>query len=179
MSKTKWGSFTSDLNKVDSYFKEYVFGFMKSDIQREIRLCRSGKAAGNFLCALGLLCYTEAMGFIIKGEKSKNHERFDAFFTMMGKKYQNYLEEHPDVYDTYRNKMAHAYFATDCEMFMVKDGEIKKYLNGNAPMGLGVLPSGKYYFCVEKYSIDFNRACRKLYREIMSGELSGGYLTTT
>lgn len=182
MSTTKWGSYVNDYNQVEHYFKEYVYGFMKTDIKREIELVRSGKSAGNFLCALGLLCYTEAMGFIIKGENSQNYERFNAFFEMMGQKYQQFLRKQPDkryIYQIYRNKMAHVYFATDCDIFMLKDADISKYIHAKDLMGLGVLPNGKNYFCVEKYFLDFNRACKKLHNEIMCGKRPGGHFPST
>jgi len=48
-----------------------VFGLIKKDIQREIDLARAGKSGGNFLSALGLLCYTEFMGtMLLKGKGS-------------------------------------------------------------------------------------------------------------
>jgi hypothetical protein len=159
MSVTKWGNFVSDQNKIKHYFKEYVFGFMKTDIKREIVSARLGKPSGNFLCALGLLCYTEAMGFIIKGENSKNYERFNAFFEMMGLKYKRFLKTNPMVYDLYRNKMAHVYFATDCTIFMLKDTNIKKHFNGNAPMGLGVLPNGPSASLISSLFWRFCRNC--------------------
>ena len=81
MSVKKWGSFVSDQKKIEHYFKEYVFGFMKTDIKREIDLARLKKPSGNFLCALGLLCYTEAMGFIIMGESMIHKMRRAAAIT--------------------------------------------------------------------------------------------------
>ncbi len=93
------------------FFDEYVFGFIFSDIQREIDLARSGKTAGNFLSALGLLCYTEFMKGILKGSftSGKAKIRFDAFFNLMGQGYKS-LNQTINVYDVFRCRMAHKYF---------------------------------------------------------------------
>ncbi len=180
MANIKWGRFINDPVEIERYFKEYVFGFMSSDIKREIMLCRSGQGAGNYLCALGLLCYTEALGFMIVGEKNTtNKARFNAFFEKMGPGYQSFLQSHPDVYSIYRNKMAHAYFATDCIIFMLQDGDISNHLSDHVIMGLGVLPNGKNYFCVEKYFIDFSNACWRLYYGFMNGKFDGLHLPST
>ena len=49
--------------EIKRYFDEYVFGFIKTDIQREIDLAHSNDSGGNFLAALGLLCYTVSTVF--------------------------------------------------------------------------------------------------------------------
>lgn len=56
--------------------KEFIF----SDIQREIDLAKSNKNAGNFLCALGLLCYTEFAGKIMSDGKYNSSQHFNDFF---------------------------------------------------------------------------------------------------
>ena len=70
---------------VKNFFEKYVFDWMFSDIQREIDLARSNKRAGNFLCALGLLCYTEFMGGIVLGSFAIRplKRRFDAFIMFL------------------------------------------------------------------------------------------------
>jgi len=47
--------------EIERYFQEYIFCFIKTDIQREIDLAAKGEGGGNFLVVLGLLCYTEFM----------------------------------------------------------------------------------------------------------------------
>ena len=66
--------------EIKRYFDEYVFGFIKEDILREINLARSGDSGGNFLAALGQLCYTEFMGKILLKGEGTSKKRFDAFF---------------------------------------------------------------------------------------------------
>lgn len=47
--------------EIEAFFSTYV-GWMRRDIEREIDIASSGRDAGNLLCALGLLVYTEALG---------------------------------------------------------------------------------------------------------------------
>jgi hypothetical protein len=90
---------------VQKFFQEHVFGFIFSDIQREIDLACSGKPAGNFLSVLGLLCYIEFMGGIAKGSfSSKRGEpkrRFDAVLNSMGDNYKEFNQK-VNVYDIFR-----------------------------------------------------------------------------
>jgi hypothetical protein len=53
--------------ELDAFFDDYVYGFIAGDVQREIDRARSGLPAGNFLCALALLCYTEVLGGVQRG----------------------------------------------------------------------------------------------------------------
>jgi hypothetical protein len=53
--------------EIDIFFNDYVYGFIAGDVQREIDRARSGIPAGNFLCALALLCYTEVLGGVQRG----------------------------------------------------------------------------------------------------------------
>jgi len=138
------------------FFDEYIFGFIFSDIRREIELARSGKPAGNFLSALGLLCYTEFMGGILKGsfKSGTAKSRFDAFFNSMGQGYKS-LNQQIDVYNVFRCGMAHEYFIKgNCIIAMLKDDET---------LGIGITPRGRYYFVVERYFEDFAAACHSLY----------------
>src|SRR5437867_4462941 len=54
------------MSKIDvtDFFREYVYGFMRSDIQKQLDLAQSGKGGANVLAALGLIVYTEALGRI-------------------------------------------------------------------------------------------------------------------
>lgn len=141
---------------VERFFKQYIFGFIRSDIQREIDLARQGKGGGNFLSALGLLCYTEFMGGIATGDKGTARCRFDTFFCLMGNGYRKFCKQ-VNVYKIFRCGMAHQYFAENCVITMLKTNEA---------IGIGRLPDGPYYFVVEKYFEDFMRACELLYSHI-------------
>jgi len=155
--------------EVKRYFDEYVFGFIKGDIQREINLARSGDSGGNFLAALGLLCYTEFMGtMILKGQGSYTN-RFNAFFRLMGEDYKQLIDvKKVDVYGIFRCGMAHTYFAKNCDI---------KMLNSNYPAGIVIKPDGKYLFIVEKYFEDFMNACSRLYNDMIAEQ--NPYLPST
>ena len=155
--------------EVERYFNEYVFGFIKGDIQREISLARSGDSGGNFLAALGLLCYTEFMGtMILKGQESSGN-RFNAFLRLMGEDYNQLIDvKKVDVYGIFRCGMAHAYFAKNCDIAM---------LNRNYPAGIVIKPDGKYLFIVEKYFEDFTNACSRLYNDMIAEQ--NPYLPST
>lgn len=147
--------------QVEKFFKEYVFGFIFTDIQREIELGRQTIGGGNLLAALGLLCYTEFMGgvkrgIIGRGEAAKN---FNAFFDSLGPAYAEFRKQ-VDVYDVFRCGIAHEYLVKgDCEIAM---------LQGNEPCGIGQHQNGRYYFVVERYFEDFKSSCRGLYTELMA-----------
>jgi len=145
--------------EVKRYFNEYVFGFIKGDIQREINLARSGDSGGNFLAALGLLCYTEFMGTMILRGKGSKTDRFNAFFRLMGDDYKQLLDvKRVNVYRIFRCGMAHTYFAQNCDI---------KMLNNNYPAGIILKSDGKYLFIVEKYFEDFMNACSRLYNDMI------------
>lgn len=150
--------------------KKFIF----LDIQREIQLaytsesskgkkilCNLGinQGGGNFLAALGLLCYTEFMGGIKRGifkiDESKNN--FNSFFKYLGKEYEYFLNKH-DVYKIFRCGLAHEYYVKkSCVIAMMKNGE---------NIGIGQDNNGRYYFVVEKYFEDFKKACNELQSKI-------------
>ncbi len=155
--------------EVRRYFDEYVFGFIRADIQREIDLAHSGDSGGNFLAALGLLCYTEFMGGMITKGKGSYTKMFKSFFCMMGEEYRRLIDEKDiDVYKIFRCGMAHAYFAKDCDIKMVDD---------NYPAGIIIEPDGRYLFIVEKYFEDFMNACQALHRTMIAEQVP--YLPST
>jgi hypothetical protein len=153
--------------EIERYFQEYIFGFIKSDIQREIDLAAKGYSGGNFLAALGLLCYTEFMGEIcLQKPNSTPAERFNAFFDYMGIPYGRLREQLEkkgiSVYDKFRCGMAHTFFAKDCEIYMV--------YRGSPETGIIDLSDGKYLFIVQKYFEDFVAAAKRLYDELIAKE---------
>ena len=148
--------------EIKRYFDEYVFGFIKADIQREIDLAHSNDSGGNFLTALGLLCYTEFMGNMVLKGKGSFTKQFKAFFCLMGEDYKQLIHEKEiDVYKIFRCGMAHTYFAKDCDI---------KMLNDNYPAGIIIKPDGKYIFIVEKYFEDFMNACKRVYDDMIADQ---------
>ena len=71
---------------IDRFFQDYVYGFILGDVQREVDLARRGDGGGNYLAALGLLCYTEVLGGIARGTLAARQGRknFNEFFRSLG-----------------------------------------------------------------------------------------------
>jgi hypothetical protein len=146
--------------------------FMFSDLRREIQLANAdpkllaaagiNSGGGNFLAALGLLCYTEFGGKLKFGVKRSNgtdvaSTNFNQFFDLLGSGYQSFRKSH-DVYDIFRCGLAHEYYAK-------KSCTIAMFANSPGP-GIGIDPSGRYYFVVESYSRDLEKAYDKLQIEL-------------
>lgn len=149
----------SPSDEVRSFFREYVFGFIFSDIQREIDLARLGKGGGNFLAALGLLCYTEVMGGVRRGTlaRGEGSANFNTFFKELGDRYAS-LAERREVYRDLRCGMAHQY--------LVKGPATVSMLKGNEPCGV-TENEGRLSFSVERYFEDFAAACRRLHDDLL------------
>lgn len=144
------------------FFDSYVHGFMLHDVGREIAAVHRGENGSNFLCALGLLCYTEALGKWVPGvDPSKSGASFAAFFKRLGDSYADYLASGEKPYDFYRNGMVHEYLAKGrCEIAMIDDPQ--------KPAECGVFNDGNHYvFVVERYFQDFAVACARLYIELV------------
>lgn len=139
--------------------------FISSDIEREIQLVRGQErwwkqvalkmcgirpGGGNFLAALGLLCYTEFAGRIKRDDFSNRDSRacFDEFFAELGPEYTEILRTCA-VYNDLRCGLAHQYFVKrSCDIAMLE--------GGRQP---GVQWTGtKYLFVVEAYWRDFGNA---------------------
>ena len=99
----------------DEFIQAKLFIF--TDVEREIQLAKAdGKAlqalgvtpgGGNFLAALGLLCYTEFGGKLRFGVKRKDGKddpsaNFNQFFDLLGPAYKTFREMHKKVYDIFR-----------------------------------------------------------------------------
>jgi hypothetical protein len=148
--------------EVDEFFDQYVFTFIAGDVQREIDLARSGGPAANFVCALGLLCYTEVLGGVKRGTLGRGQAKknFDSFFASMGTPYAALLSK-VDIYGVFRCGMAHEYF--------VKGEATVAMLKGVEPAGIAQdTATGRYYFVVERYFEDFIAAARALRAHLLA-----------
>ena len=175
----------SNQQDVRDFFDKYIFGFMCVDIEREIAIARSSQSAGNFLCSLGLLSYTEFMGGLLLRElgSKATGKLFNAFFDYMGAGYKNFRKK-CRVYSIFRCGLAHEYFVKhECTIFMLNISSPTIVL-GTAPglgpslrapnvtlnppidIGIGQAPNGRYFFVVEKYYQDFHGACERLSKEL-------------
>ena len=175
---------------IKSFFQTYVYGWMCADIVREIEWAREGKPAGNALCALGLLAYTEFMASLLPEARRPQggaRQQFDAFFRELGVEYAAFLDSASiNVYDTFRCGLAHEYFVKrTCTIAMLNSPagvlEVKgpRTDSGHivhraevalvmkpASCGIGMAHNGSLYFIVEKYYQDFRAACERLEIEL-------------
>jgi hypothetical protein len=117
--------------------EEFIQGkhFIFSDIDREIQLAKADGPAlqalgvnpggGNFLAALGLLCYTEFGGklqFNVTRADGSDvaSANFNQFFDLLGTDYQALRKQHK-VYDIFRCGLAHEYYVKEsCTIQMLE-----------------------------------------------------------
>jgi hypothetical protein len=149
----------------DEFIQAKTFIFV--DVEREIQLAKADAAVlqahgvtpggGNFLAALGLLCYTEFGGKLrfnvtrkIKGKtQDVASANFNQFFDLLGAPYQAFRAQH-NVYDIFRCGLAHEYYVKkSCTIAMVE---------GTPGAGLRVDASGHYCIVVESYCRDLKKA---------------------
>jgi hypothetical protein len=150
-------------------FEKDVFGFMTSDIQREIQLARRTVAGafepdvvqggGNVLAAMGLLTFTEFLGWIMKRMNVDNRgwdeERmFNEGFRLMGPCYRDLLDQKlVKPYHEFRSSLVHN-FAVE-KNFSVD-------MPGDDVCGIVLKPDG-WHIVVERYFDDFCAAADALY----------------
>lgn len=143
--------------------------FIFSDVEREIQLARATQAnesalqslgitpgGGNFLAALGLLCYTE-FGGKLKYRRKTASENFNRLFDYLGPDYRAFrasFRRQNEVYDVFRCGLAHEYYVK-------KSCAIAMLASGPGP-GIGRDSSGRFYFIVESYCRDLKRAFDQL-----------------
>jgi hypothetical protein len=146
--------------------KQFAF----QDVWREVSLAKAsetkeGNAAlqaagvqsggGNFMAALALLCYTEFAGklkFNCKKPNGSDHasENFNRFFDELGPSYKSFRLAGNNVYDIFRCGLAHEYYVKKtCTIAM---------FGRAAQPGIGKCSDGRYYFVVERYCQDMERA---------------------
>ena len=126
--------------------------FMRDDIERELELAKAEPAlleaagvrsgGGNFLAALGLLCYTEFAGRVRYG-RSTSTDNFNLLFDDLGPAYKAFRQSCPNVYDMFRCGMAHEYVIKQPSGIAMQAPRLST--------GIGSLPDGTYYFVVEHY----------------------------
>jgi hypothetical protein len=111
------------MKRFDDLLNEEVLTWMKEDVAREVWLAnetqrkkRAGEdlgphpGAGNLMCALALVCYTEFFGSFVTGQRRPTYANFNAMFRRMRPPvYSNLLDKYPDLADTLRNGLVHEY----------------------------------------------------------------------
>lgn len=152
---------SADLERV---FEEYVFGFMRTDIEREVAMGRAG-GGGNVLVAGGLLSYTEFLGQLVarsgvrpvgpQPKLANDTARFLEGFVRLGVPYRELLSARPEGL---RGGLLHAY-AIDHSLTVQMPGGLDE------PCGLR-LDSGSWTLIVEPYFRDLLDAAARLRDEI-------------
>lgn len=152
--------------ETDFFFSEHLFNIFFSSVRRSIRYARSHPGDEGVLAALGLLCYTEAVGRYVPAKKQRNcTDNFNAFFDRLGPKYKEFRKNLPsgkgNTYDFLRCGLAHHGVTKEpCRIRTIK---------GNETCGVWKAPTGKgYIFSVEKYFEDMKKASHVLYLELLA-----------
>lgn len=149
---------------IDYFFSERVFNIFFSSVRRSIENARTHPGEEGILAALGLLCFTEALGRYVPSEDKKTcTKNFNAFFDRLGPDYKPFRESLPSgqVYGLLRCGLAH-------------EGATKKpcrirTLKGSETCGVWKDSSARgYILSVERYFEDFERASRALYLELLA-----------
>jgi hypothetical protein len=149
-----------------------VLTWIKSDINREIWLAQETErrnaageplgpypGAGNLMCALALVCYTEFFGSFVTGKKRSTQRNFSAMFVRMRPPaYKNLLEKHPNLADTLRNGLVHEY--------AIK-GPSVVWMTGAFPGSRGIIEGpGMWHFIIDAYARDLFDAADKLFADL-------------
>lgn len=163
---------------VQEFFGEYV-RWMKRDIGREVEWFETtGQDAGNMLCAVGLLIWTEALGRVLRwnfdraafcdgdGREIPQPKRnFDAMFDRLnggeyGRWRREWELEHFDtsIYEVLRSGMVHEFRPKVPAVF---------YMDAKQPRGVDWRPPRLWFFVIP-YFRHFGAAADELYDELMS-----------
>ena len=142
--------------KILAVFDEYIFGFMRSDINAATR----GKA--NYLAALGLVTYTEVLGGLLTGNlglRGTSKDNFKAFIPYLGQDYV-LTERKLDIYEFVRCGLVHNYFIK---------GDSSIWMNAQGPGVFGD-PDGPKYFLVNAYATDLFKGATQFRNEILDAK---------
>jgi hypothetical protein len=151
--------------------------FIASDVFREVQLAAATEddpetekmvrqagitigGAGNFLCAVGLLCYTDFAARLWQKAKrmgGNGEAAFKAFFKTLGPQYESFQTKH-NVYDWIRGGMVHHYY--------MKKSFGVSMRGPKGACGISEQPDGTYLFIVAAYATDLLNAMAKLEVEL-------------
>jgi hypothetical protein len=149
-----------------SQFYNSVMNVKKSmfvDIEKTINLSKNSSiGAPNFLLALGLCCYTEYWGRLVKGIATGNGAIcFNEFFDRLGQTYTMLRNNNDDVYWKVRCGLAHSYLIESSSAIDMKRG-----------MSCGIeynIATKHYIFHVPSYFEDFKKAVSSYIQGLESG----------
>ncbi len=145
-----------EIKEVEHWFSEYVFGFMRNDLERGI------DSGLNYLVALGLGTYTEILGSLITGKERPFNKNFSAFWNRMGPEYTRFGAK--KAYSLIRSGLVHYYFVRADKKGKGIAGVARR---GEAPI---ILDENKRikWIVVKKWFEDFFKTAEKLRNEIIS-----------
>ena len=152
--------FTAD--EAEHIFSEYVFGFIAQDTARVIARAYPPGQSENVLCGIGLMTYTEFMGWFdrrlagVPETRNENRDSFNHFLGQMGPCYVAVLKSGFSVWKHFRNALVHEYAVREA---------IDIYLPANQiACGIHRDPATKRYalWC-GRYFTDFYAACAASY----------------
>jgi len=158
--------------------------FAMTDVRREIALSNASHepggakallklgiepGGGNFIAALGLLCYTEFGGLLKFNHRDARgrsiaSKNFNGFFDELGPDYKAFRSKH-NVYDVFRCGLAHEYYVKRTCSIAIRVV--------NSTTGIGIDLKGNYYFAVEQYCNDLEKALLALDRHLFPGGVGG------
>lgn len=152
---------------IDNWFNEYVYKWMYNDLRRAI------DAGANYLAALGIAVYSEAlMQFEYPGE-DKGQLRFDKFLELMPDEYRKVdtklkslprkegSQKKDGIYNRVRCGLAHEYFVK-------KNAIIYREAKGEIPCGIIYIEADDELIIVlETYFSDFKNAAENLHKNLM------------
>lgn len=139
-------------------------------------------ANANYLVALGLFCYTEALGLQLLQFKARDVNRKfksrECFHAFAGEylNYQDVLEKHPNIYGMFRNGLCHEYFIKivrggqgGVSLYYSDDTENLISQGIDPTKGIAISKDGRFrFFVIEPYLNDFVVAVRRLSEEMQA-----------
>ena len=163
----------------DSFMQAVKFAM--TDVRREIALSDASQkpegaealrklglesGGGNFIAALGLLCYTE-FGGLLKFKHRAASRNFNDFFDELGPAYKVFRLSH-NVYDIFRCGLAHEFYVKRSCTIGIRVANATA-----ATAGIGLDVHGKYYFAIEQYCNDLEKALLALDQHLFPGGAGG------
>ena len=146
------------INTIDDHFKEFIFGFMLSDLKVAI------EQGLNFLAALSLMSYTEILGGYVTGKlktRGNSGRNFKAFLPYLGDYYVD-LDDRIGIYERVRCGLTHEYFIK---------GNASVVTKSNFSRGIFYNEDDdKIYFIAQNYYKDLKKAIEKYHNEIINEE---------
>jgi hypothetical protein len=151
--------------KILTVFDEYIFGFMRGDINAAI------DRGAYYLAALGLVSYTEVLGGLLTsnlGVERTSRKNFKAFLPYLGEGYVALEKKGIDVYGDVRCGLVHNYFIkTDS---LKGASTIWEADPKSSSPGIVASSKGPTSFYVNIYARDFFEGATRFRNEILEGK---------